>query len=275
MTAVCLINRKGGVGKTTLTLALSDFLSGLHRKRVLLVDLDPQANLTTSAIGVTRWAELDKRGLTVADAFQAVVRGETPRVITDAVQRVAGGIPVQLVPSTPRLSDIESEAMETDQAWRRRVGSPYLVIHQLLSVQADAYDYVLIDCPPSLGVVTLNGLALADGYLMPVKPDALSTAGLPQLVAKVTAFASGLRRPLRRYGTVLNDFKSTANLGYTIRAELAADQDIGPLWDTQIGNSVKLPEGVEGHTPKTLTQRWTTALPDLNALTQEFLRRVR
>ena len=98
MAVVSIINFKGGVGKTTMTLALSDFLSSLYRKRVLLIDLDPQANLTIACIGDERWAQLDKRKETVADLFDGVVRNDSaiaPYFVE--TNRTTGAVPVHLL----------------------------------------------------------------------------------------------------------------------------------------------------------------------------------
>lgn len=275
MTAVSMINRKGGVGKTTLSIALADILASTFRKRVLLVDLDPQANLTIAAIGPDRWEKIDRARLTLADAFLSAVQGHAAAPHIETVNRVRGGEPVSLIPSTPRLSDVEAEAMESDQAWRRRVGSPYLVVHQLLGARVDVYDYVIIDCPPSLGVITLNGLAISDGFLMPVMPSAVSMAGLNQLVDKAESFGRSLGRPIKRYGTVVNRFESGANAHLNAMRELRANKAIAPVWDAIVKKSVRAEEGYDNPAPLTLNQRWGTLHADLLALAEEFVRRVR
>jgi chromosome partitioning protein len=275
MTAVAMINRKGGVGKTTLCIALADILTSTFRKRILLIDLDPQANLTLAAIGSERWEKVDRAKLTLADAFLSAVQGQAAAPHIEVTHRVRGGEPVSIIASTPRLSDVEAEAMESDQAWRRRVGSPYLVVHQLLASKLDLYDYVLIDCPPSLGVITLNGLAISDGFLMPVMPSAVSMAGLNQLVDKAEAFAKSLARPIRRFGTVVNRFEAGANAHLNALRELRANRAISPVWDAIIRKSVRAEEGFDNPRPLTLTQRWGTLYPDLHAMAEEFIRRVR
>jgi chromosome partitioning protein len=275
MAIVSLINRKGGVGKTTLTLALSDFLTSVYRKRILLLDLDPQANLTLACVGEDRWAELDHRHKTVADVFEDVVRNVAVAPHIEAINRIRGAIPAQLLASTPRLSDIESEAMESDQAWRRRVGSPYLVLTQALSRLSDGYDYVLLDCPPSLGVITVNGLAFSDGYLIPVMPSPVAISGIEQVVRKIGSFATGLRRSIKRYGTIINRMDGRTNLHPTIISELERNPEAKPVWATRIRASVHAEEGWAQHEARTLLQRWGSLHGDFAALTEEFIRRVR
>ncbi|WP_309897179.1 ParA family protein [Archangium sp.] len=274
MTVVSLINRKGGVGKTTLTLALADHLSSLYRKRILLLDLDSQANLSTAAIGEERWQDLDRGRQTVADVFEAVVQRRSVPPHVEPVRRIKGALPVQLVASTPRLADIEADAMEGATEWRRRVGSPYLVLQQVLGPLCENFDYVLIDCPPSIGVITLNGLALSDGYLIPVMPSPIAVSGIELLVGRIQKFAKGLGRTLRRYGTVVNRIDTRTQLHHAITSELKKNPEAEPVWASQIRASVRAEEGWDQPGPRTLIQRWGTLHADFAALTEEFLRRV-
>lgn len=275
MATVSLINRKGGVGKTTLTLALSDFLTSVYRKRILLLDLDPQANLTLACVGEQRWVELDERRKTVADVFFDIVNNVPVVPHLEVINRIRGAVPAQLLASTPRLSDIEAEAMDSDQAWRRRVGSPYLVLNQALVRLLDGYDYVLIDCPPSLGVITLNGLVFSDGYLIPVMPSPVAISGIEQVVDRIDKFAGGFRRTIKRYGTVVNRVDSRTNLHAAVIRELEGNPDAQPLWTTRVRASVRVEEGWDQHEARTLSQRWGVLQNDFLALAEEFIRRVR
>jgi chromosome partitioning protein len=275
MSIVSVINMKGGVGKTTLTLALSDFLSSIYKKRVLLIDLDPQANLTMACVGEHRWADIDHHRMTVADIFDEVVRNVPTAPHIEAINRIRGGMQVHLIASTPRLTEVEAEAMDADQAWRRRVGSPYLVLNQVLAPILDAYDYALIDCPPSMGVITLNGLAFSDGYLVPVTPSPVSITGFELLQRKVSQFAYGLRRTITRYGTIINRVDTRTNLHAAIIRELQGNPEAQPVWTTQIHTTVRAEEGWDQSEPRTLSQRWGGLHSVFSALAEEFIRRVR
>lgn len=275
MPVVSLVNRKGGVGKTTLTLALSDYLSSVYRKKVLLIDLDPQANLTTAGVGETRWQALDRGRLTVADLFQAVVSTGAGVPHIERVTRVTRGSAVDLIASTPRLSDVEEDVLEGDAGWRRRMGSPYVVLSRGLGDLVDTYDYVLIDCPPALGMITLNGLALSDGYLIPVMPSPIAVSGLELLAAKVNEFGAGLRRKLVRYGTVVNRVKVGTLSHAAIIGELERNPEAKPVWNARIRDSVRAEEEWDQHGASTLIQRWGTLHTDFSALAEEFVRRVR
>lgn len=275
MPVVSLINRKGGVGKTTLTLALADFLAASFRKRVLLIDLDAQANLSVACIGESQWDRLERAEMTLADTFRDVVDGRDPRLHIETVHRISGAVPVSLLVSTPRLQDVEEEAMEGDPAWRMRVGSPYLVLHNVLLKHIDQYDVVLVDCPPALRAVSLNGIAISHGYLLPVMPSPVSIAGLKQVITRLDAFAKGLRRPLLRYGTVVNRFSRANNLHASVLGELKKEPGFAPIWNSIVGATVGIERGYADHEPRTLVQRWGPAYSDLSALAEEFVRRVR
>lgn len=275
MVVVSLINRKGGVGKTTLTMALADHLSGLYRKKVLLVDLDSQANLTLAAVGEERWQELERDKATVADVFENVISRRQSTLHLETVARVKDAAAVKLIASTPRLADVEADAMEGDAEWRRRVGSPYLVLQQQIGPVCDRYDFVLIDCPPSTGVITLNGLALSDGYLIPVMPSPVAVSGIEILTARIETFAKGLRRKLKRYGTIVNRVDTRTYLHHNIIRELEGNVEATPVWKTRIRGSVRAEEGWDNHLgTQTLIQRWGILHADFAALAEEFIRRV-
>lgn len=274
MAVVCMVNFKGGVGKTTLCLALADFLSGIHQRRVLLIDLDPQANLSFACVGEERWGMLDKKELTVADAFRQVSE-RRPRVLhVEMVSRVARALPVAVVVSTPRLTDVETDILGAPTARGARAVGPYDLLREALGRNLAAYDDVIIDCPPSLGVITLNGLAMADGWLVPVMPTPVAVAGVPQLFARVQEFTKTIGHPLRKYGTIINAYSAGTNLHASTLHEVAGRKEFQPVWNTRIRYSVRLGEGYAGAGPKTLSQRWGTAYADLLALAEEYTRRV-
>lgn len=287
MAVVCMVNRKGGVGKTTITLALADFLSGLHGRNVLIIDVDPQANASLSLLGEETWyntAELAMK--TVADLFteaidnQQVQREQAERFIIHNIPRVHGGLgSISLIPSSPRLQEAEERALEEDTRWRFYVGSPYLVLQQALINGLGDFDYVLIDCPPSIGLVTLNALSMSNGYLMPTVPDHVSTVGLSQIVGRVTAHSSALRRPIERYGTIITRAQLSTNLHLAIIAELRAKEEVKPIWDTIVPMTITAPAAVDQNGSSiTLKSRYgggTHALYQAyENLSAEFIRRI-
>ena len=182
-TVTSIINLKGGVGKTTITLALAHFLTLEHHKRVLVIDLDPQTNATVCLIPEREWQRRDEAGSTLYQLFADAVKG-THRFDADAaivrdVSNIAGGIKgLDLLPSSLRLIKVQDRVTQiTDFETYER--GPIFALRDALAEFLPYYDHILLDCPPSLGVVTLNGLAISDSYLVPVVPDILSVLGIP------------------------------------------------------------------------------------------------
>lgn len=273
MSVVAIVNRKGGVGKTTLTVALADFLTALHNKRILLIDLDAQGNLTIACVGDDRWQELERARWTVADVFDDVVHGRSPFVHKEPVSRIHRARAISLIPGTPRLADVEAEALEGDQRWKKRI-EPNRILQSALQRHTEAYDYTLVDCPPSLTLSSYNGLALADGYLIPVMPSHVAVYGIEQIGARIDAFSMQIGRKLKRYGTIVNRVDTRTNSHAAVIAELERNPDAAPVWKTKVRASVRAEEGWRNPDSLTLSQRWGTLYGDLEALAQEFVRRV-
>jgi len=159
---IAVANQKGGVAKTTTVHSLGFALAELGR-RVLLVDLDPQACLTYSA-GI----DANALPLSLHDVFQRRTK------VTDIRQRVGGVEGLEILPAA-----IDLGASEIELLYRNR--REFFLTYVLSTVQDD-YEFVLIDCPPSLGVLTINGLTAAAEVLIPFQCEALSTRGVGQLL---------------------------------------------------------------------------------------------
>lgn len=165
---IATISLKGGVGKTTVTAGVAEFLAGEFGRSVLLVDLDSQINLTTMFLGDARWLALNSAGHTLATLFADAVDGTAEFSLENTCQRVStvrgvGGI--DLIPSSLDLI----EATEEVSAMRVRTDDTLAGVSALrdaLAPIANDYDIVLIDCPPNMGPITLNGLAMADAYII-------------------------------------------------------------------------------------------------------------
>lgn len=199
---IATINLKGGVGKTTTTAALAEFMAAEFGQRVLLIDLDPQTNLTTMMIGEERWQELNQLDRTLATLFRGAVDPDAPAFdIEKALQRDVSPVRavenVDLLASSLDLMDIQ-EGLSHQQYADPKSTRPLQVLLHAITPIADRYDYILVDCPPNLGMLTQNGLRLANGYLIPTIPDILSTYGIPQLQTRVRAFAERTGHPIAR-----------------------------------------------------------------------------
>ncbi len=199
MAVVAVANQKGGVGKTTVTLGIADAASrrGL---RVLVVDLDPQAN-ATSGLGVGDATR------TIDDALAADRVGALAGVITASAWPNGTGPAPRVAPSTPTLAAREPQ-LATDP-----IGAQDRLRHALEGVAGD-YDLVLIDCPPSLGLLTVNGLVAADRVLVVTEPAAWASDGVEQMLRTVERVRT-LRRPdLAVAAIVVNRLARTRDAGY-------------------------------------------------------------
>jgi chromosome partitioning protein len=213
---VSFINLKGGVGKTTVCTAIGEMLAKEKGRHVLIIDLDPQTNATVSLISEEKWAELDERGQTLAQLFEDSLRGKAQAVfnidqaIVRGVSPVDGGIHrLELLPSSIRLIDIQ-EQIPMIALTANYSTSPLEILKNAIGSVIDRYDYVLIDCPPSLGAITKNGLRISSGYVIPAIPDILSTFGIYQIVDAVARFGADTQHPVQPLGIVASKVKGNA-----------------------------------------------------------------
>lgn len=193
-------NQKGGVGKTTTVVNISAFLAASGR-RVLLVDIDPQAN-ATSALGYNKY-ELDPTLYNVL--LEELPVGEAR--LTD------GEFGVDLLPAHPSLAGAEVELVNV-------IGREYRLQKALARVE-EAYDYIMIDCPPSLGLLTLNALTAArDGVLIPVQCEYLPLEGLTQLTQTIQLVQEYLNPALHIRGVMMTMYDSRTNLSRQVVEEV-------------------------------------------------------
>jgi chromosome partitioning protein len=262
---ISTINLKGGVGKTTTTVAIAEMLAVEFDQKVLLVDLDPQTNLTTVMIGEDRWEERNDAHQTLAQLFkdaleedpeqhefdleQALLRGVSP------VQEVADSANLDLLPSSLNLIDIQ-DRLASMPAGRFHSRSPGEILHTALKQRLDDYDWVLIDCPPNLGLITLNGLRISQGYLIPTIPDILSTYGIPQIVSRVKDFSTEINEVIEPLGIVVSKYRDQATLHRTVVRDLRDNPEVPPVFETIIPEAAAIAASAEYQPIGTLRQKY-------------------
>lgn len=274
-----VINLKGGVGKTTLTVALAHYLALEHRRRVLVVDLDPQTNATVCLIPEHDWKARDARGQTLYGLFRDLLDGTQrfdPReALVANVSNVGGGIyGLDLLPCSIRLISIQDDVTRLAQPGEA-LSTPVTALRERLSEALVAYDHVLMDCPPALGVITQSGLLLSDYFLVPVVPDILSLQGVLPVLDLITSFGKRAGRTIAPLGTVVSKYNGRSPLHTRILDELRRGSRGGvypPLFETLVPESGTIAEAADVYTQvRTLQQKYRSAHKTLSALTREFV----
>ena len=234
---ISTINLKGGVGKTTTTVALAETLSSEFHKRVLVVDLDPQTNATTMLIGEKKWRKLNAKDRTLARLFQDALEPNNKQFDFDAtlqigVSDVERARTVDLLPSSLDLIDIQDQLASAPTGKFYSV-NPIELLWRAVKAHLDDYDVVIVDCPPNLGIITLNGLRISQGYIIPTIPDILSTYGIPQIVTRVREFSEEIAEPIDPLGIVITKFQSNSTVHSNVLGDLTAAND-APVFDAII-----------------------------------------
>ncbi|MGF1765760.1 ParA family protein, partial [Aliivibrio kagoshimensis] len=166
---ISFINLKGGVGKTTTAVNMASILAKKHYKKVLLIDLDPQTNATVSLIKQTEWQEIHDDKQTLFHLFEDMLRSTSNFDINKAIVKDVSNIKnLDLLPSSLEFVNIQDEIPEISN---KEYVSHVDVLGNTIAHIKDDYDYIIIDCPPNLGAITLNGINISDHYIVPTIPD--------------------------------------------------------------------------------------------------------
>lgn len=229
-----VINLKGGVAKTTTSVGLAEMLSSEFKKKVLFIDLDPQTNGTTMLIGEHRWKDLNDNGFTLARLFESALHPDEfafdlNRTLQRNVSNILSVMNLDLIPSSLDLINLQDDLTRIPRG-RFYTNHPYDILRKGIQPIFNQYDYIIIDCPPNLGLITLNGLRIANGYIIPTIPDVLSTYGIPQIINRVNDFAWEIGNPIETLGIVITKFRENSTIHQTNRTKLKREID-APLFN--------------------------------------------
>ncbi len=248
---ISFINQKGGVGKTTTCVNMASYLAVMGKK-VLLLDLDPQGN-ATSSLGIDKESGLKT-------IYNVIVDDN----LLDEVIMKSKLDNLDIIPSNVDLAGAEIELVQMNNREK--------VVKKILQPIKNSYDYICIDCPPSLGLITVNGLTASDSLIIPIQCEYFAIEGLTQLMYTIKLVKKHLNPDIAVEGVVLTMKDARSNLGNSVAADVNKYFN-NKVYDTIIPRNIRLAEAPSYGEPICMYDPKCNGAIAYRTLTEEFLKR--
>jgi chromosome partitioning protein len=276
---VSVVNMKGGVGKSTTVASLAETLAS-EGLRVLVIDLDPQSNVSMMLAGQDRWVELRQANRTIDEYFNQYVYGGEPRFfrefVANRVSDIAGEPALDLLISTPEFRYIERHALEkwVSQGFDiRQLNTRFSrLTHSAIENVADSYDLVLFDCPPGISMFAEAAIELSEFIVIPTIPDYVSRLGIFAFRKRALRSMEQRRFTDDRIYTLITKYEAANSLH---QSEAALLKDQFNVFDTRIPQAEQIARAAEWSDHKrTLEQKYGDAAAVIRKFAAEFRERV-
>jgi chromosome partitioning protein len=275
---VSFINLKGGVGKTTTAVNIAANLANSDES-VLLIDLDPQTNATVSVIDQEVWQDRHDEHQTLYHLFDDMLNGTERFDIDKAVMENVGGVDgLDLLPSSLHLVEIQDAIPDMDN---KAYVSHVDVVGNVIAKISDNYDYIIIDCPPNLGAITLNGINISDYYVVPTVPDILSKIGISLILNRINNFKKKKKTcEIELGGVVFTKIDYRTNLHKSTMDELRSGKLKKYIFNAEFPQRISVAEAPIDSRPfltsPTAKRKsdWKETMRIIKAITDEFVERV-
>lgn len=282
---VSIVNMKGGVGKTTVTVNLATLLAKDHGKRVLVVDLDTQINATLSLIPPLQFSNLKKEKRTLKQLVNQLVQPNSKflipiqEIILDNICQVPG---FNLLPGDIELyndfllaallySQSHNSKRDFEKNWNSFENS---LVRSILKPVINNYDFILIDFPPGDYLLTRSGIIASDFYLIPAKPEPLSVVGMGILEGRIKQLKQSDRTNISLLGIVFSSLGHASNMAEKVRRRVMADFGEDKVFTIEIPRNVAVAKAVDEFKPVVLTEPQATGAKAFTELTKEFLQKL-
>ena len=281
---ISMVNMKGGVGKTTLTVNLATCLAKNHGKRVLIVDLDTQINATLSVMPPVKFAKLKQEHRTLRTLINQSVQPENSskislkEIIQHNICQIKG---LDLIPGDIELyhdfflaeviySKSQGERQDFEENWNSLEDT---LIGSILKPIVNQYDIILMDFSPGDHLITRSGILASNFYIIPAKPEPLSVVGIGILEGRINQFKESDRSNINLIGIVLTSLGRSTNMANNVKYRLEQDFGEDSIFKIEIPMNVAVARAVDEFKPVVLTEPQSPGAKAFTSLTQEFLRK--